>query len=1060
MSNYTKTTNFSTKDSLPSGDPNKIVKGAEINTEFDNIATAVATKSNLESPAFTGTVTIPTADINGGAIDGTTIGGATAAPVTSTTLTANTSLNIAGDGATVTGIKDEDDMASNSATKLATQQSIKAYVDSQVTAQDLDVTTDSGTIAIDLDSETLTVTGGTGLSSSATGNAVTLNIDSTVATLTGTQTLTNKTLTTPVISGNLTTDGTIDGRDVAADGSKLDGIESGATADQTAAEIRTLVESATDSNVFTDADHSKLNGIEASADVTDTTNVVAALSAGTGISLSAGGEIANTAPDQTVALTGAGGTTISGTYPNFTVSSTAGGGETLAQTLAIGNTTGGADISFGDNDKATFGAGSDLQIYHDGNNSYIKDTGSGTLRLQGSSSILMQKLDGEIMLIAREDGAVELNHNGLQKVKTTSTGIDVTGTATMDGLVVDGTGSVVATLNTSVNGSQLLFNDATAGTQPWNFGIKNDGTNDFLLYNLGAENVEIYTSGDLRQKVASNGDISFYEDTGTTPKFFWDASAESLMLNASTRIGTEILTVNGTVTTGGGTASAPALAFRADSNTGMFRPASQSLGFSTNGSERMRIDSSGRVGIGTSSPDGILDIEGNFESQKALVLTNTQGTGKVSYLRSHGLNGEALSLYHDGNRMQAWESDGIIKFEGSGSERMRIDSSGNVGIGTASPQRNLQIHGSGNGALKITNSTLGSGNLDGVDLTLNTSGEFYLTNRESGSTIFETGGSERARIDSSGNLLVGKTGASVATAGAELRADGQISSTRSGDTPVFINRLTNDGKLIDFRKDNTTVGSIGTYSADLTIGTTDVGVRFDDNASAYIPWNVSTNGSTDATIDLGVSSVRYKDLYLSNSVRLQYPGNSYYAKVEVDSSTNLILGAGPNGSERARIDSSGNLLVGTTTTGGTDGFTASGFSSNAPVLTLNKSYFGITNGVVFKYSGTTVGTITYSNTATAYNTSSDERLKENIADADDAGSKIDAIQVRQFDWKADGSHQDYGVVAQELIEVAPEAVTEGDTEDDMMAVDYSKLVPTLIKEIQTLRNRVAQLENN
>ena len=83
--------------------------------------------------------------------------------------------------------------------------------------------------------------------------------------MTGTQTLTNKTLTTPTISGNLTTDGTIDGRDVAADGTKLDGIEAGATADQTAAEIRTLVESATDSNVFTDADHTKLDGIEASA---------------------------------------------------------------------------------------------------------------------------------------------------------------------------------------------------------------------------------------------------------------------------------------------------------------------------------------------------------------------------------------------------------------------------------------------------------------------------------------------------------------------------------------------------------------------------------------------------------------------------------------------------------------------------------------------------------------------------------------------------------------------------------------------------------------------------
>jgi|TARA_R100000479_G_scaffold171943_1_gene116006 DNA polymerase III alpha subunit (gram-positive type) len=78
------------------------------------------------------------------------------------------------------------------------------------------------------------------------------------------------------ITGNVVLSGTVDGRDVAADGTKLDGIEASATADQTAAEIRTLVESASDSNVFTDADHTKLNGIEASADVTDTANVTAA----------------------------------------------------------------------------------------------------------------------------------------------------------------------------------------------------------------------------------------------------------------------------------------------------------------------------------------------------------------------------------------------------------------------------------------------------------------------------------------------------------------------------------------------------------------------------------------------------------------------------------------------------------------------------------------------------------------------------------------------------------------------------------------------------------------
>ena len=96
---------------------------------------------------------------------------------------------------TVTDILDEDNMSSNSATALATQQSIKAYVDTQLTAEDLDFQADTGgALSIDLDSETLTFTGGTGIDTSGSGNAVTFAIDSTVATLTGSQTLTNKTL--------------------------------------------------------------------------------------------------------------------------------------------------------------------------------------------------------------------------------------------------------------------------------------------------------------------------------------------------------------------------------------------------------------------------------------------------------------------------------------------------------------------------------------------------------------------------------------------------------------------------------------------------------------------------------------------------------------------------------------------------------------------------------------------------------------------------------------------------------------------------------------------------
>jgi hypothetical protein len=104
---------------------------------------------------------------------------------------------------------DEDDMASNSATKVASQQSIKAYVDTQLTAEDLDVQTDSGNFDVDLDSEALVLTGGTGIDTSGSGTTATFAIDSTVTTLTGTQTLTNKSLTAPVLTGSSSSAGSI-----------------------------------------------------------------------------------------------------------------------------------------------------------------------------------------------------------------------------------------------------------------------------------------------------------------------------------------------------------------------------------------------------------------------------------------------------------------------------------------------------------------------------------------------------------------------------------------------------------------------------------------------------------------------------------------------------------------------------------------------------------------------------------------------------------------------------------------------------------------------------------
>ena len=154
------------------------------------VTSGTVTLSNKSISLGSNTLTGTTAQFNTALSDNdfaTLAGSETLTNKTLTSPVLNTSIS-------GSAFKDEDDMSSDSATAVASQQSIKAYVDSQLTAQDLDISDGSSTIAIDLDSETLGLLGGTGIDSTASGNNVTFAIDSTVATLSGSQTLTNKTI--------------------------------------------------------------------------------------------------------------------------------------------------------------------------------------------------------------------------------------------------------------------------------------------------------------------------------------------------------------------------------------------------------------------------------------------------------------------------------------------------------------------------------------------------------------------------------------------------------------------------------------------------------------------------------------------------------------------------------------------------------------------------------------------------------------------------------------------------------------------------------------------------